>query len=291
MPPRPARRPRANHESRPAASRRLPATSRRRGTAAGAIAAGHPLTARVGADVLAAGGNAFDACVAAAFASWVVESPLAGPGGGGFLLARPADGRGDALYDFFVTVPGAERRWTPRPMAELAVDFADGGTSQPFRVGASSCAVPGTAAGLEAVHRRYATRPWRSLLEPAVRLARDGFELTPAQGYLHAILDPILRREPEGRRVYSAGDGAALTGERLRLPDLADTLERLADEGAAALSCGELAGRIARHIREQGGALTAADLASYRVVRRRPVRARFRDTEYVSNPPPSSGGL
>src|ERR671936_212608 len=118
----------------------------------GAIAAGHPLTAEVGANVLADGGNAVDACVAAGFASWVTESPLTGPGAGGFMLIhRGLDGR------------------AAREMEEVDVDF-DRETSQVFHIGAASCGVPGTVAGLEAAHRSFGSLPWRRLIEPAVRL-------------------------------------------------------------------------------------------------------------------------
>ena len=126
----------------------------------GAIAAGHPLTAEAGARVLAEGGNAVDACVAAAFASWVAESPLTGPGAGGFMLVHRARDHSDRLLDFFVATPGLGAR-VPRSRAEMTaidIDF-DGDTTQVFRIGAGSCAVPGAAAGLEAAHRAFGTLP------------------------------------------------------------------------------------------------------------------------------------
>src|SRR5213593_4499249 len=109
----------------------------------GAVAAGHPLTAQAGADVLAAGGNAVDAAVGAALASWVAESPLTGPGAGGFMLVHRARDRSDHLLDFFVAVPGQNRHRRPAEMESIDIDF-DGGTSQIFRIGAGSCAVPGS---------------------------------------------------------------------------------------------------------------------------------------------------
>src|SRR5438067_5051395 len=121
----------------------------------GAVAAGHPLTAQAGADVLAAGGNAVDAAVAAALVSWVTESPLTGPGAGGFMLVHRARDRSDRLFDFFVAVPGLGRHRQAAEMETIDIDFVDGGTSQIFRIGAASCAVPGAAAGLEAAHRAY----------------------------------------------------------------------------------------------------------------------------------------
>src|SRR5215468_8045901 len=114
----------------------------------GAIAAGHPLTAEAGARILAAGGNAVDACIAAGFASWVAESPLTGPGGGGFMLVHLAGEEGAHVLDFFVTLPG--KGLPARPAAEMEVvdlEF-DSSTTQVFHIGSASCAVPGTVAGL-----------------------------------------------------------------------------------------------------------------------------------------------
>jgi gamma-glutamyltranspeptidase/glutathione hydrolase len=260
----------------------------------GAIAAGHRLTAEAGARVLAEGGNAVDACVAAAFAAWVTESPLTGPGAGGFALVVPGDGRPPRVADFFVASPG---RGLPAPAgaAMHAIDIAFGGdseTTQVFRIGEASCAVPGAAAGLEALHRSYGRLPWRELLQPAVELARSGVELNRPQAHLHAILDLILRHSDEGRRLYSRPDGSRLLpGDLLRLPDLGGTLERIAEEGAQALYAGELARATVDTVEAGGGLLTREDLSGYRVVWRRPVRVRYSGFEVVSNPPPSSGGI
>jgi gamma-glutamyltranspeptidase/glutathione hydrolase len=255
----------------------------------GAVAAGHPLTAEAGARILAEGGNAVDACIAAALASWVAESPLTGPGAGGFMLVHRARDRTDHLLDFFVAVPGLGRHRRPAEMESIDIDF-DGGTSPIFRIGAGSCAVPGAAAGLEAAHRAYGSIPWARLCEPALELARNGVELTRPQAYLHAILDLILRHTPEGRRIYGRRS-RLVAGDRLVLGDLGTTLDELALKGAAAIYGGSLGRRIVGHLREEGGVVTLADLTAYRVVRRRPVRVRFRGDEFVSNPPPSSGGV
>jgi gamma-glutamyltranspeptidase / glutathione hydrolase len=256
----------------------------------GAIAAGHPATAEAGAAILAEGGNAVDACLAAAFASWVAESPLTGPGGGGFLLVHRAQDRKDRLLDFFVSTPGSGFRGRQAAeMETIDIDF-DGSTSQVFLVGPASCAVPGVVAGLETAHRAYATVPWPHLLEPAIALARDGIELTPQQAYLHAILDLILRHTPEGREIYGR-KGRLARGERVRMPDLAQTLQALADGGARELYRGELGQKVVEHVAGGGGTLTRRDLAEYRVIWRRPTRTAFEGHDFVSNPPPSSGGV
>ncbi|HYZ77274.1 MAG TPA: gamma-glutamyltransferase [Gaiellaceae bacterium] len=257
----------------------------------GAIAAGHRVTAETGARVLAAGGNAVDACVAAAFASWVAESTLTGPGGGGFMLVHRARDRGARLLDFFVAVPG--RGLPPHEraaMQQVDVDF-DRATSQVFHIGAASVGVPGTPAGLEAAYRAYGTKPWPELVAPAVELAREGIELTRPQAYLHAILDLILRHTDEGRRIYERNGERLIAGDRLTMPDLANTLERIAERGVRELYDGEAGRAIAAYVREHGGDLDEHDLAEYRLVWRRPVRARFLGHEFLSNPPPSSGGV
>ena len=130
-------------------------------------------------------------------------------------------------------------------MHAIDVEFGgDAQASQIFRIGEPSCAVPGAAAGLEALHRAYGALPWPELLAPAIELARRGVEVTRPQAHLHAILDLILRHTDEGRRLYSGPAGSRLVaGDTLRLPDLADTLERIAAGGAAAIYDGELAAR------------------------------------------------
>jgi gamma-glutamyltranspeptidase/glutathione hydrolase len=256
----------------------------------GAIAAGHPLTAEAGARVLAEGGSAVDACIAAAFMSWVAETPVTGPGGGGFMLVHRARDRTSRLIDFFVTIPGLGLREAPSGlMEEVDVGFVE--SSQIFRIGAASCAVPGAPAGLEYVHRVYGTRPWQSLLEPAIDLARTGVELTRPQAHLHAVVDLILRHSDEGQAIFGPEGRRLVAGEILVQRDLARTLELLSEHGSRAIYGGEVARAIATHVREQGGSITLRDLEEYRVIRRRPVRAAFCGHEFESNPPPSTGGV
>jgi gamma-glutamyltranspeptidase/glutathione hydrolase len=237
----------------------------------GAIAAGHPLTAEVGARVLTQGGNAVDAAVAAGFASWVTESLLTGPGGGGFMLIHRARDRSTRVLDFFVTVPSGGAN--PDAMAAVDVPF-DSEATQLFLIGPASIAVPGTAAGLEHAYRRFGSLPWRELVAPAVELARLGVEVTPTQAYLHEILSAIVGPSPA-------------VGELLRFADFAVTLERIAEEGTSFLSRGD----VAHAICEAAPQITLEDLAGYRVITRRPVVATFREHEFASNPPPSSGGV
>jgi gamma-glutamyltranspeptidase / glutathione hydrolase len=254
----------------------------------GAIAAGHPLTANAGIRVLRAGGSAVDACVAAAFVSWVCESPLTGPGGGGFMLVHEAETGKTTVLDFFVTVPKEARGDVE--LLELAVDF-DGDTRQLFRTGAAAVAVPGTALGLETAHRRFGRMPWAELVAPAAEVARAGVELTPMQSYLHRILDGLLRHSPEGDALYGRDGRPYVLGDRFALPELGETLDRLGAEGSEALYRGELAERTVAHVGAGGGALTLADLEAYVVVEREPIAVEYHGHEFRSNPPPSSGGV
>jgi gamma-glutamyltranspeptidase / glutathione hydrolase len=246
----------------------------------GALAAGHPLTAAAGADVLRAGGNAVDACVAAAAVSWICESPLTGPGGGGFLLVHHAEAAHTQLLDFFVAIP--EREASPSELIELVVDYGD--SQQVFATGPMSVAVPGTVLGLWEANARWGSMPWADLLAPAARLAREGVVLNDVQAFLHRILDPLLRYSPEGDALYGPGRALRL-GERFAVPELADTLEQLGAEGPEYFYRGELAERIAAHV-----PLTRDDLARYEVIEREPLGLSYRGGELRTNPPPSAGG-
>lgn len=228
----------------------------------GAIAAGSRPTAEAGAQVLAEGGNAVDACIAAAFAAAVAEGPLTGPTGGGFLLAW-VDGEATVLECFFAApaTPLGE-------MEEIVVDFGDAST-QVFHVGEGSVAVPGLVAGLEDAHRRFGTVPWPDLVAPAIELARHGVETTEAQRVLHRILVDILRREEAGRAIYG-------TDDRIETAGFVEALERLRDVRGAAVA--ELLPEL------------ADEIVGYRVASPEPLRTRVDGREVLTMPPPSRGG-
>jgi len=253
----------------------------------GAIAAGHRLTAEAGARVLREGGNAVDAAVCAVLTSFAVESPLTGLGAGGFMLVHTDED--DVLLDFFVEVPGREGGGTRADLVPLSVVFDE--TPQVFNVGAASCGVPGTPAGLDAALRRFGSMPMAELIGPAVTHARGGVEVTAEQAYLFKILEPILTEYPETRAIYAPRGTILGEGDTFRFPDLADALERYAAEGPAPFYRGEIAEAIAAWITDRGGTLGRADLASYEAVARAPVRAAFRGREVLTNAPPSSGGI
>lgn len=257
----------------------------------GVVAGGHPATARAGADILEAGGNAADAAVAAVAASLTAEACLTGLGAGGFALVRTPDGRAE-LLDFFVAAAGLGRTAADRAerskLTPYEVPFRS--ATQIFNVGPSSCAVPGMPLGLATLHRRHGRLPLTEVLAPAVALARTGITLVQQQDYLHDILSGILTVDEAIRAVFAPDGDLLRHGEVLRFPDLGDALETLATEGPEPFVTGRYARRMAEFLGERGGLLTTEDLASYRVVRRAPVSVRYRDRTILTNPPPSSGG-
>ncbi len=255
----------------------------------GAVACGHPATAAAADEILAEGGNAFDAVLAAFCAACAAEPVLASLGGGGFLLAQPAN-REPLLYDFFVQTP--KRRPDPG-----ALDFypilADFGTAtQEFHIGVGAMAVPGAIKGLFAIHDDLSSLPMTRIVEPAIRMAREGVELRPIDGYLFDVVSPILKATPEARSLFLNDDGRLFApGERLYQPLLADSLEALASEGARLFYEGDFAQRLVRLCRESGGLLGEADLAEYQVQRRKPFVCNYRGHRVMTNPPPSCGGI
>jgi gamma-glutamyltranspeptidase/glutathione hydrolase len=256
----------------------------------GVIAAGHPLTAQAGADVLRQGGNAVDAAVAAVLMSFVAESPLTGPGAGGFMLIHTASGE-DHLLDFFVAAPGRGlEQLEPAALTPIRVYWTDD-AFQVFNIGASSCGVYGTPKGLAEALGRFGTMPLSTLVEGPARAAREGVEVTPIQEYLLKILDPIVAVEAEGRAIYQPEGRRLRVGETVRLPELGDLLERLGAEGPDFLYSGDVARAVSEWVLERGGLITVEDLSSYEVIERQPARARYRGRDVITNPPPSSGGI
>jgi gamma-glutamyltranspeptidase/glutathione hydrolase len=254
----------------------------------GVVAAGHPLTAEVGADVLREGGNAVDAAVAAVLASFAVESPLTGFGAGGFMMVHR--GAETVLLDFFVAAPGRDGIERGAELLPVPVHF-DADTVQTFYVGPASCGVPGTAAGLELALARFGSVPLAELVRAGTRLAREGAPVNAEQAYILEILAPIQERSEPCRELYAPAGRTLREGEIFRFPELAEALERFGAEGAEPFYRGEVAAALSEHVVANGGTLGGSDLASYEAVERRPIRMAFRGTEVLTNPPPSSGGI
>jgi gamma-glutamyltranspeptidase / glutathione hydrolase len=257
----------------------------------GAVAAGHPATADAAARVLRAGGNAFDAVVAAHWCACVAEPVLTSPGGGGFLLAHTAAGDSQ-VYDFFAHTPQRKRPTQEVDFHPIHADF--GTTLQEFHIGYGAAAVPGTVRGLFEIHRELCTLPMPLLLEPAIELARRGVRINALQAYIFDIVKPIYLATPGAAQHFASRlrpDRLVGDGELLKLPELADTLEALGREGDRLFYTGEIAASIDAACRSGGGCLRRDDLESYRVVKRRPLTLQYRDARLHTNPPPSSGGL
>jgi gamma-glutamyltranspeptidase/glutathione hydrolase len=255
----------------------------------GVIAAGHPLTAEAGAEVLRGGGNAVDAALGAMLASFACEPLLTGLGAGGYMLVV-IPGQEPVLLDFFVEAPG--RGADPAARAELipiTVSFGD--AIQVFNIGAASVGTYGTPAGIHEAAARFGRIPLADLVGPAARLAREGVEVTVEQSYVFEILGDIVSSTPESAALFAPEGGLLKVGEKIRQPELADALEQLGAEGPAPFYSGDIAAAIVEWVSERGGMLTADDLEAYAVIDRRPIHVAYRGREVLTNPPPSAGGI
>jgi gamma-glutamyltranspeptidase/glutathione hydrolase len=256
----------------------------------GVVAAGHPVTARAGADVLRDGGNAVDAAVACVLMSFVAESPLTGPGAGGFMLVHTSGGE-DHLLDFFVAAPGRGLDGAePAALMPIDVHFSEDAI-QRFNVGPSSCGAYGTTLGLAAALERFGSARLGDLTAGPARAAREGVEVVPMQAFLFEVLEPIFRSTPECSELYAPGGRLLRTGETIRLAELGDLLDRLGAEGPGFLYTGDVARTVSDWVLERGGLLTRDDLESYEVVEREPASVSYRGRTVLTNPPPSSGGI
>jgi len=256
----------------------------------GIIAAGHAHTAAAGAAMLREGGNAFDAVVAAHLAACVAEPVLTSLGGGGFLMARRADGLVRA-YDFFAHTPRRRRPAAETHFFPVHADF--GPATQRFYIGRGAIATPGLVRGLFRIQRDLCSLPMTVLAAPAIEHARSGCRLTGFQQYLFGVVGAILRNDPDCAARYSHPDrpGEFLgEGDLHHQPELGDVIEALAREGDALFYRGEIGERLARACSEHGGHLTREDLERYRVMVRAPLRRTYHGARVNLNPPPASGG-
>jgi gamma-glutamyltranspeptidase/glutathione hydrolase len=253
----------------------------------GAVASSHALATAAGLGALRDGGNAVDAAVATALALAVVYPEAGNLGGGGFALVRTSGpGGGVRALDFRETAPAAARR--DMFLDERGLPLAGASTVGPLAAG-----VPGSPSGLYELHRACGKLPWRAVVVPALRLARDGFAV---DAHLHELLSQethrrLIQRFAAGARVWLPGGAAPPVGAHLRLPELAATLEAYAERGPAAIAEGAVAAAVAAASRAHGGVLDAADLAAYRPVWRQPVTFTAFGWQLASMPLPSAGGI
>lgn len=225
------------------------------------VAAGHPATAAAGLETLSDGGGAADAAVAATFASCVAETVMTGLAGGGHALYWDSDRQVAHLVDCFVTVPGLGGE--PSRGEPVEVDIVFGEQTVRYVIGAGSVGVPGVPAGCDALWRRWGRLPWERLVEPALRLARDGVPLPPRHAECLTMVAPAMTHG-EGAAIYAPGGRLLRAGERLRQSGMVPALELLRDEGADTFYRGSVARALLGLMRERGGVITAADLRAYR---------------------------
>jgi gamma-glutamyltranspeptidase / glutathione hydrolase len=239
----------------------------------------HELASQAGVEILQAGGNAVDAAVATGFALAVVHSPAGNIGGGGFMLIRMADGKAHFL-DYREKAPAAASR-------DMYLDPQGNVIEGASEYGYKAIGVPGSVAGMVTAEKKFGKLTLKQVMAPAIRLARDGFALTWDEA--RDLHDSYLAKFPESRRVFQRNGDYYKSGEVFRQPDLARTLERIA-ENPDDFYHGALARELAAAVQKGGGLITAEDLAHYEVKEREPVHGSYRGYDVISAPPPSSGG-
>jgi gamma-glutamyltranspeptidase / glutathione hydrolase len=255
----------------------------------GVVAGGHPATIDAAVRALRAGGNAYDAAVAAGFAASVAEPCLSSLGGGGFLLARTAQHQ-EMLFDFFVDTPGRGRHPdAPVPVLQPAT-LRFGGASQVFHVGHGSIAVPGCLAGYLHVHRRLGRLSLPEVIEPARQMAAEGVVLGADQASVVRLLEPIFRRTADARAMFVPEGRDFADDEVVANPPLAVFLEAIAAGEVTGFGDPVVASAIVQDMAANDGCVTAEDLAAYEVVERTPLEVRHDGARSLTNPAPSFGG-
>jgi gamma-glutamyltranspeptidase / glutathione hydrolase len=251
----------------------------------GAIASAYPLASKAGQEILGQGGNAFDAAVAVAAALAVVEPSSSGLGGGGFfLLHRQSDGF-ETMVDAREKAPGAASR-------DMYLDKAGNEIPGASTSGPISAAIPGEPAAFEYLARKYGKLPLKQSLQPAIRLARDGFPLYLRLQFAIKAKHDILLRSPDAAKALLTPEGnAPEIGAIIKQPELAKTLEAIANQGAKGFYEGRVAQDLVAGVRSGGGIWTLEDLRNYRVVERKPLIGDYHGARIVTAPPPSSGGI
>src|SRR5881628_706454 len=245
------------------------------------VVSSHPLASEVGTDILRRGGNAVDAAVAVGFALAVVHPVAGNIGGGGFMVIRMRDGRVRAL-DYRETAPR-------RASHDMYVDSA-GNVTAASLTGHLSVGVPGSVAGMFEAHRKFGKLPWRELLAPAIRLAREGYELDFPRSRQIGLAAERLGRFPASAAQFLVKGQEAPPGTRFVQPELARTLQLIADSGPRVFYRGSIAALIVQEMERGGGLITHEDLARYRPKWRNPIRIAYRGYTIYTMPPPSGGG-
>ena len=252
---------------------------------AGMVSSQNALATEVGAQILADGGNAVDAAVAVGFALAVTLPRAGNLGGGGFMLVHDAESDETVAIDYREMAPKLASR-------DMFLDSEGNVDKDRARFSHLSAGVPGTVAGMWQAHQDYGRLPWKQLVEPAIRLARDGFVMTyDLAGLLASRKERLCRFEASCRYFYKADGVPYEPGERFIQADLADTLRAIADEGPSAFYEGSIARKIAAEMGRNGGLVDAESLAAYKPAVRDAAHGTYRGFGIATMPPPSSGGI
>lgn len=250
----------------------------------GMVVSSQHLASQAGADILKAGGNAVDAAVAVGYAQAVVNPCCGNIGGGGFMTLHLADGK-NIFINFRETAPASAS-------ADMYLDKDGNLIKDASLYGYLAAGVPGTVKGLDYALEKYGTMKREQVMAPAIKLARDGFILTRADTDVLDTTTARFKQDPEAARIFLKPDGSAFQpGDRLIQTDLANTLERIAKEGPPAFYEGETPQIVEKASQAGGGKLTAKDFADYTISEVAPVTCTYRGYEFISAPPPSSGGV
>ncbi len=242
------------------------------------VATVHPLATEAALEILRKGGNAVDAAVAIAFVLGVVHPEAGNLGGSGYLMARMADGR-TRVFDYGGDAPAATKPGM----------FAN---SRERQVGYKSAAVPGTPAGMGLAHARLGKLKWAEVLEPARRLAKNGFAASQRLELILKLQVPVMKQFSDSAKIFLHGSDQPLKqGEQVVQRDLADTISRMQRKGWKEFYTGETARRIAADFAASGGVMTADDLAVYEARESEPIEIRYRGYPVLVTPPSSSGGV
>ena len=249
-----------------------------------AIASAHPMATAAGHEILERGGNAFDAAVAVSAALAVVEPFSSGLGGGGFWLLHRAGDQRSVMVDGREVAPAAatadmylDGQGEPKPRASLD--------------GPLAAAIPGLPAALVHLAENYGQLPLAESMAPAIRLARTGFPLYARMHLGLKYKQKLIQRWPAGTGIFLVDGELPEIGHVIRQPALAETLQRLADQGREGFYTGELAATMVEDVRRAGGIWALQDLETYKVVERAPIEFSYRGVKIISAPPPSSGGV
>lgn len=256
------------------------------------IATGHPLASEAGGRMLRAGGNAFDAAVAASFVLGVVRPQSTGIGGGGFLVAYDAASRSTEVDDFRETAPAKASRDMYLDAKGNPVGFTYAGATVPDASvnGHLAVGVPGLVKGLLEMHARHGRLPLAQVMQPAIDLAEQGYTVSASLASELVLRGDVMRHFPGTAAVFFPDGRPLKAGDRLVQKDLGWTLRQIAGQGERAFYEGEVARRLIAEMHRGHGLMTAADLKGFKVRHRQPVVGTYRGHKIVSMPPPSSGG-